>query len=233
MGYSSLLLALTGASFAAAQGFSSECSDLSLNGVWLIGTCPTGSGSDITSSVYLGGKIGNNNGQLEWGSSGYSGSCENCSLNGGALECTCFPGRRDASLNLEEHIANYEGHLLSNLTGPVTTIPEDSPVPVPSDLTATLQLATSAGCSRFLYGIGAQANDCYWLTIPAPGGDEVTFLSGSTETNAGWEITAYSERDCANAVVTINPETHPDGECVDFEGGVRAFSARPLWNADI
>jgi hypothetical protein len=62
---SSALLALTSAALAAAQGYSTECSDVTLNGAWLVATCPTGNGDEIASSVYLPSKIGNNNGNLE------------------------------------------------------------------------------------------------------------------------------------------------------------------------
>jgi hypothetical protein len=61
----SALLALTSAALAAAQGYSTECSDITLNGDWLVATCPTGNGDEIASSVYLPSKIGNSNGNLE------------------------------------------------------------------------------------------------------------------------------------------------------------------------
>jgi hypothetical protein len=67
----SALLALTGAAaLVAAQGYASECTDITYNDYWLVATCPTGDGEEgdgekITSSVFLSNKIGNNDGNLE------------------------------------------------------------------------------------------------------------------------------------------------------------------------
>lgn len=61
----SILLALSSAALGIAQGFSTECSDISLIDYWLIATCPTGSGDSITSSVFLNAKLGNSNGNLQ------------------------------------------------------------------------------------------------------------------------------------------------------------------------
>lgn len=60
----SVLFALAGASLTAAQGFSTECTDISLNNSWLIATCPSGNGDDITSSVFLNSNVGNDGGDL-------------------------------------------------------------------------------------------------------------------------------------------------------------------------
>jgi hypothetical protein len=87
----SSLLALTSAAIAAAQGYSTQCSDVTLNGAWLVATCPTGNGDEIASSVYLPSKIGNNNGNMEVGccpchtmrnTDGYSGPLGKSSWRG-------------------------------------------------------------------------------------------------------------------------------------------------------
>jgi len=61
-----LLIIGLGASLVQSQGYSSECTDLSLIDAWLIGTCPTDDGTgEITSSVYLPNKIENSQGTLK------------------------------------------------------------------------------------------------------------------------------------------------------------------------
>lgn len=55
-----------GGSLVQSQGYSSECTDISLIDSWLIGTCPTDDGTgEITSSVYLPNKIENSEGTLK------------------------------------------------------------------------------------------------------------------------------------------------------------------------
>ncbi|KAL4898979.1 hypothetical protein BDW74DRAFT_184169 [Aspergillus multicolor] len=233
---SSLLLALAGAGLASAQGFSTECTDISLNDNWLIATCPTGSGSSISSSVFLNNKISNNNGNLEWVEDGhYGASCVDCSVSDGTLSCTCR-GNWDpnvaSSLNLEEHIANYEGHLLSNQTGEITTIPADSTVAVPSSFDLTLSLVApflGTDCSTAGTILSLGPNDCYYIN---PGGIGTVYYSAGIQTgNEGWEIVAYSDPECTSeAVYTFTAEDND--KCVPFDPNASAFGVKPLWNAD-
>ncbi|KAL3462136.1 Cyanovirin-N [Aspergillus heterothallicus] len=230
------LLALAGATLVGAQGYSSECSDITFSNNWLIATCPTGSGEEITSSVYLPGKIGNNDGALEWatGTGAYHQTCEDCALSDSAtLSCRCqissFPSLRDTTLNLEEHIANYEGHLLSNQTGAITTIPANSAIPVPSDFGVIVQLAgTNNSCASFGGTLGYDLlTDCFWLNL----GVDVSWPTASHTNNQGWEISGFTDQECAGtAAATFTQEN--EGECFEFGPGLKAFSWKPLWNAD-
>ncbi|RDW61133.1 uncharacterized protein DSM5745_10631 [Aspergillus mulundensis] len=233
----SFLLALTGAGLASAQGFSSECTDISLTDNWLVATCPTGSGSSITSSVFLNNKIVNNNGNLEWVENGrFLGSCVDCAVSSGVLSCTCrgnFNPNVAASLNLEEHISNYAGHLLSNQTGPITTIPPDSSVPVPSSFDLSLSLVApflGTDCSRAGAILGLNnPQPCYYIN---PGGvGTVQYSAGIQSGNQGWEIVAYEDPECTSEPV-YTFTAGDEGVCVAFQPYAAAFGVRPLWNAD-
>ncbi|KAL5042158.1 hypothetical protein BDW71DRAFT_190609 [Aspergillus fruticulosus] len=231
---SSIFLALSGAALAAAQGFSTECSDISLTDDWLVATCPTGSGDSITSSVFLNAKIANTNGILEWAEDGhYSQSCEDCTLDGATLLCECktasLPSYLNSTLDLEEHIANYEGHLLSNQTGAITTIPSDSSVAVPSDFDVTLALATiGTACERAgVTLVLKNPTDCFYINI----GATIEYTAALQTGNQGWEIVAYADTECtSDSVYTFSSDD--DDTCVVFDETVQAFSAKPLWNAD-
>ncbi|KAL4878094.1 Cyanovirin-N [Aspergillus karnatakaensis] len=232
----SLFFGLASAALTAAQGFSSECTDISFRNHWLIATCPTGNGDEITSSVYLSAKISNNNANLEWVENGrYPSSCQDCTIvDGATLQCQCrvnwIPRLQTATLNLEEHIANYEGHLLSNQTGPITTIPENSSTPVPADIPTSIALDLgNDDCSRIGTNVGlGSPSDCYYVNF---GSSQISFASGLLTSNEGWEIIAYPDEQCTGEPV----KTWLSGEaeqCVAFEPVVKAFSSRPLWNAD-
>ncbi|KAL4913615.1 Cyanovirin-N [Aspergillus aurantiobrunneus] len=226
---------LASAALTAAQGYSSECTNVSLNNAWLIATCPTGKGDDITSSVFLNYKIGNNDGVLEWSENGqYRQSCSNCILSDSAtLQCECrtaaIPRNRNTTLNLEEHIANYEGHLLSNQTGPITTIPENSATPVPTDLAVQIGLASNGDiCERPGVTLGLNMpTDCYYLNL----GPVIPWTAGITSRNEGWEIVAFSDSACTSEPVYTFTIDDND-QCVVFEPDALAFSVKPLWNAD-
>ncbi|KAL4762246.1 uncharacterized protein BDW70DRAFT_158910 [Aspergillus foveolatus] len=231
---SSILLALSSAALGYAQGFSTECSDISLLDYWLIATCPTGSGDSITSSVFLNAKLGNSNGNLQWAEDGhYVQSCQDCTLDGAILSCECaiaaLPRYQSTTLDLEEHIANYEGHLLSNQTGAITTIPSDASVAVPSDFDVTLALATvGTACERTGVTLGLNnPTDCYYVNL----GVTIEYTAALQTDNQGWEIVAYADTECtSDPVYTFSSDD--DDTCVVFEETVQAFSVKPLWNAD-
>jgi hypothetical protein len=63
--FSSLSLLALGIGTVQVAGFSTECSGLSLNNGWLIGTCLSNAGTAIQSSVVLPGWLANNDGELE------------------------------------------------------------------------------------------------------------------------------------------------------------------------
>ncbi|GFF74928.1 hypothetical protein IFM53868_01450 [Aspergillus udagawae] len=224
------LLTALSASLVHAQGYSKECSNIYLNEGWLVATCPRdGDNGSITSSVYLPNKIANINAVLEWTVDGaYWSSCKDCSLTNSGQGPPTYVDISTNSL-AEEHIANYEGHLLSNLTGAVTTVPADSSHPVPSDFEMELELSTlNNSCAT--YGGTLTLNgptSCYYLNI----GVEYSWACGNSVNNHGWEIVGYSDKDCKSApVATFTQENQ--GTCLTFSTGVKGFSMTPLWNAD-
>ncbi|KAL5337512.1 Cyanovirin-N [Aspergillus crustosus] len=231
---SALIFSLASAALTAAQGFASECSDLTITDSWLIATCPTGNGDEITSSVWLPGKIRNNNANLEWITTGrYDQSCQDCVLNGATLDCQCqgswLPRLQPASINLDEHIANYEGHLLSNQTGAITTIPENSSTPIPSLFDISLYIPTNDySCADAGFTITSGPAECFFFNY-----NPIDFFHprGQTSTNEGYEVVVFPDEQCAGEVIhTFMPGS--EGECVEFSPVAQAFSFRPLWNAD-
>ncbi|PYH82726.1 Cyanovirin-N [Aspergillus uvarum CBS 121591] len=220
-----------------SQGFADDCTDIYLKENWLVGTCPTSDGSGtITSSVYLPNKITNSEATLAWKTDGvYSQSCSECILldEGATLQCYCkstyAANNKNTTLNLEEHIANYDGHLLSNLTGSVASIPADSSWPIPSDFEVQLQVSSlNNNCSTiggYLTLNGPQ--DCYYLNL----GVEYYWYAATTVNNLGWKIVAYHDSTCSgDPVGTFTPENVDT--CLTFEDGVSGFAVIPLWNAD-
>ncbi|KAL3477077.1 Cyanovirin-N [Aspergillus californicus] len=230
---SSIVFALS-AALAAAQGFSSECTDITLNNSWLVASCPTGDGDSITSSVFLNSKITNNNGNLEWKTDGaYRQSCEDCTVSGATLACSCtissLPILQATTLDLEEYIANYEGHLLSNQTGAITTIPANSSTAVPTDFAVQLGLSTTSNaCASSGVTLGLNnPSDCFYVNP----GVVLSYANGISSTNEGWEIVAFSDLECtSDPVYTFLPAN--DDTCAVFSPLAMAFSVTPLWNAD-
>ncbi|RAK78036.1 CVNH domain-containing protein [Aspergillus fijiensis CBS 313.89] len=219
------------------QGYADECIDIYLKESWLVGTCPTSNGTGtITSSVFLPNKITNTGGTLGWKIDGaYSQSCGECQLlaGGGSLDCLCEGPygtiNKNTTLNLEEHIANYDGHLLSNLTGSIISIPANSSWPVPSDFNLQLQTASSDNNCTTIGGYISlnDPQDCYYLNI----GVQYYFYAAQTVNNQGWEIAAYHDSLCSGKPAgTFTPDN--DDICLTFPDGVTGFSVTPLWNAD-
>ncbi|KAF4160049.1 hypothetical protein CNMCM6069_009733 [Aspergillus lentulus] len=230
------LLTALSAVHVHAQGYSKECSDIYLNEGWLVATCPKDDGNgNITSSVYLPNKIVNDNAVLKWAIDGlYWNSCKDCALtnSGSTLQCSCRGAPspyRNTTLNLEEHIANYDGHLLSNLTGPVTTVPSDSSYPIPSEFEVELDMSTlnnscaSSGATIILNS----PTSCWYLNL----GVEYSWACGNSVNNQGWEIVGYSDTDCTSDPVAAFTQEN-QGTCLTFSTGVKGFSVTPLWNAD-
>lgn len=50
---------------AATTGFSSECSDITLNTNWLVANCPNDAGTSVSSGVYLPSHVTNTEGKLK------------------------------------------------------------------------------------------------------------------------------------------------------------------------
>ncbi|KAH3149894.1 hypothetical protein LV164_008030 [Aspergillus fumigatus] len=231
----SLLTALS-ASLVCAQGYSKECSDIYLQEGWLVATCPKDDNNGrITSSVYLPNKIANDNAVLEWAVDGaYLSSCKDCSLinSGSTLQCACQGAPspyRNTTLNLEKHIANYDGHLLSNLAGAVTHVPEDSSYPIPSEFEVELDVSTlNNSCASYGGTIKlTRPTSCWYLNV----GVENSWACGNSKNNQGWEIVGYSDKDCTSDPVAAFTQEN-QGTCLTFSTGVKGFSVTPLWNAD-
>ncbi|KAJ5645678.1 hypothetical protein N7507_011689 [Penicillium longicatenatum] len=224
-------------SLVQAQGYSSECTDISLIDSWLIATCPTDDGTgEITSSVYLPNKIENSEGTLKWKTDGsYWSSCDDCQLvdSGSTLQCYCDGTYSSedgtTTLDLETYIANYDGHLLSNLTGAITSVPANSSYAVPTNFDVELELSSlNNTCSTLgAYLSLNDPTDCYYLNL----GVTYTWACGTSVDNEGWEIVGFAAKDCSgDAVVTYTPSNVDT--CLTFSTGVQAFSITPLWNAD-
>ncbi|KEY81547.1 hypothetical protein BA78_7803 [Aspergillus fumigatus] len=196
----SLLTALS-ASLVCAQGYSKECSDIYLQEGWLVATCPKDDNNGrITSSVYLPNKIANDNAVLEW-----------------AVDV------------VEKHIANYDGHLLSNLAGAVTHVTEDSSYPIPSEFEVELDVSTlNNSCASYGGTIKlTRPTSCWYLNV----GVENSWACGNSKNNQGWEIVGYSDKDCTSDPVAAFTQEN-QGTCLTFSTGVKGFSVTPLWNAD-
>lgn len=129
----------------------------------------------------------------------------------------------------ETYIANYDGHLLSNLTGAITSVPSNSSYAVPTSFDVELELSSlNNTCSTLgAYLTLNDPTDCYYLNL----GVEYTWACGTSVDNEGWEIVGFAAKDCSgDAVATFTPSNVDT--CLSFSTGVQAFSITPLWNAD-
>ncbi|KAH8705858.1 Cyanovirin-N [Talaromyces proteolyticus] len=202
---------------------------------WLIATCPDDSGAAVTSSVYLPGWIENQEGNLTWKDGGnFEETCQNCALiNGGSLKCFCdgtyANENGNSTLSLEDHIANYNGHLLSNLDGAPTIPTNSSSVAVPSDATLTMSLSISSNtCASDFTWQFFGPEPCWAFTFV--NGRPSTLESIQITTNPGWSIQSYNNSDCSGApLVSLNQKDV--NTCVDL-GGAEYLKAVPLWNWD-
>ncbi|KAF7116160.1 hypothetical protein CNMCM5793_004180 [Aspergillus hiratsukae] len=188
---------------------------------------------------------------VQWALDGaYWRSCKDCSLtdSGSTLQCSrkgSVSPYSTTTLNLgmalkhvsshptgsfaEERIANYDGHLLSNLTGAVTSVPADSSYPIPSDFKVELEVSTlNNSCTMYAGTITLNnPTSCFYLNLRV----EYSWACGNSVNNQGWEIVGYSDEDCtSDPVATFMRDNQ--GTCLTFSTGVKGFSVTPLWNAD-
>lgn len=70
--------------------------------------------------------------------------------------------------------------------------------------------------------------DCYYVN---PSVQDILFTSGVQSGNNGWEIAAYSDKECTSEIVHTFTADEND-QCVAFDPKAMAWSVKPLWNAD-
>ncbi|KAF3922046.1 hypothetical protein ABW20_dc0107211 [Dactylellina cionopaga] len=253
------LLALASFSLTAVHAsLSSQCINIALRGTgtWLVADCLKSSGTTrIQSSVYLQNRITNNEGVLRWAVNGnYAASCTECSLTPPAtLSCKCKPTWGQpipASLNLEEHIAVYNGYILSDLNGTPTPPVISSTVPFPSDTSwnaffgNTSCYSTNPGtCAVPAVGSGqtcsqypsVSTNDgvanCqpfrYPVSFPVWG----TWADFKvTSPSAAFRFELFDTIDCTGGVKGTYSGAE-FGTCKEYKKQLSAFRSIPLWNA--
>ncbi|KAK6351392.1 hypothetical protein TWF718_004552 [Orbilia javanica] len=236
---------------------SSQCINIRLQNRWLVGDCLTGSGTTrIESSVYLQNRIANHEGVLVWAINGnFGASCIECSLSISplTLNCKCRPtwGQHvPTSIALDEHIAVYNGFLLSDLGGTPTPPSVASSIRLPEDPSWKLVYANTScysdnpgTCPSPTVGNGLTCSsggtsvttsdgvsNCFAFRWPISFPVWVTF--GALQVNApsgAFRFNVYDTTDCSGGVKgTIEPNEL--GSCKVFNAQMLAFSAVPLWN---
>ncbi|EED15682.1 conserved hypothetical protein [Talaromyces stipitatus ATCC 10500] len=176
--------------------------------------------------------------QIQSSSGAYEESCTQCELLDGAatLQCYCtgtFANESgNSTLNLEEYIANYDGHLLSSLEG-TPSVPSDSSLAVPSNVVLSLNAFVGTGTScpsnegAYLNFVGPEP--CWGLYVsPEP----VVWSSFRATSNPGWSISVYNVSTCTGTpIVTFDQDSVNDCIAVGQDGGIY-LSIMPLWNWD-
>ncbi|KAF2836648.1 Cyanovirin-N [Patellaria atrata CBS 101060] len=219
--------------------FSTQCSSIRLNGAWLVANCPKDNGRSLESSIWLGSSLVNREGNLIWEvNGGFQGSCFDCNLlpNSGTLNCTCqtsFRPTRVTAIDLEEHVFNYNGHLLSDLAGP-PTIPADKSYPFPANTLFTLQPSTETVCGPGFSITSNRPWPCFNLEIVRDGWLEwqtARFLEevDNGRGNPGYEVTAYESKDCVGTPIG-HMSVQNATQCHTFAGKAKGLAIIPLWN---
>lgn len=99
----------------ALGDFSQTCRNASISGSTLSASCEKANGGYQDTKIDLNPNIGNVDGSLSWADQNFIQTCRSISLSGGStLKAECK--RRDqswtnASINLDNHIANIDGSL--------------------------------------------------------------------------------------------------------------------------
>ncbi|KAF3927972.1 hypothetical protein ABW20_dc0109783 [Dactylellina cionopaga] len=234
-----------------------SCVNTTIQQDWFIGWCLTGShGKRIQSSVYLGNKVISSNGDLTWGDvyPGYSYYCNSCYLqNTSELSCICPAGGKPlyrTTLNLEQHIANYNGFLLNDIAGPPTVPTRSKTGLFPSDVqwgydpgdTSCFTNVSAETCAFLTWGPGCDGivsgrnivPQCYYDYFELDTGSSArTFESlVLTATDGAYKFQIYDNLECSGRPsATIIPSEY--GQCVKFHKKLVAWSAIPQWNADL
>jgi hypothetical protein len=136
--------------------------------------------------------------------------------------------RLTTNIFIEEHIGNYNGHLLSNLSG-TPVIPANSDVPIPSNFTYTLLLGTDQpNCTAGRVYSDNRVHTCggFPFSSTAYNFSSGIFLAGGDS----WGFAGYTNKYCNDApYYTLGPED--EGKCKAFNTWSFGLSVRPLWNA--
>ncbi|KAF2876377.1 hypothetical protein BDV95DRAFT_224188 [Massariosphaeria phaeospora] len=252
-----------------ADSISSRCTNTVLRQNWFVGDCLTGEDETtrIQSAVFLGNKVANKNATLAFADDqgDFFRSCSDCRLaDTSSLSCLCKPAYgegkwsltpRSSTINLEEHISVYNGHLLSNLKGAPKPPSQPSPWPVPSSL--TYRFGGNVTCPG---GDGGPGDYCasqgYFCTsgteredlsvsgpwsFEAPVKCYVPFLWFQnihyqlTDFNlageGGWRTFGYDNERCEGEPIEV---VEPDSSyvCRRFQKPVKAFTVLPAFNGD-
>ncbi|KAK6355105.1 hypothetical protein TWF696_004229 [Orbilia brochopaga] len=253
------VLLWAGLGFAAVQAsVSSQCTNIRLQGRWLVADCLPNSGTKrIQSSVYLQTRITNHEGVLEWQVNGnYGASCNSCSIVAPAkLSCLCKPTWGQpipAVINLEEHIAVYNGFILSDLglSSPPTPPSTPSTLTIPTDTSWQLFFGNTscystnpASCSN--PGVGSEQTcspyasastddgvaNCFTFRWPVSTPIWATWAELKISAPSGaFRFKLWDNLDCSGAVAGTL-EASELGTCKEFRKQMYALTAIPLWNA--
>ncbi|KUL87036.1 hypothetical protein ZTR_05772 [Talaromyces verruculosus] len=194
---------------AATTGFSSECSDVTLNTNWLVANCLNDAGTSVSSGVYLPSHVTNTEDPKD--------------ANNLLLMFTS--GKR------KEYIANHNGHLLSSLEG-TPIVPSDASLAVPSNVVLTLSAyagpdtcpSTPGGILEF-----AGPETCWDLNVAV---DPVVWTELMATSNEGWSVSVYNVSTCTGTPL-VTFDQHSVNECITVgKNGGAYLSFTPLWNYD-
>lgn len=161
----------------------------------------------------------------------------------------------DRRHNVGEHIANYEGHLLSNSSGPVKIPENSSKLPVPTDFKWNIYPGEQGSCYSTESEIPFENNcsdppvskpgecasdsynwsgevpvDCTTLRWPVAWDIWTTFQSfrGKSASSA-WEFKVYDNPSCTGSPIEV---VEPGDEtCHKFSKKAVGVKVIPLWNA--
>jgi hypothetical protein len=192
----------------------------------------------------------------------YERTCQSCSLqspDSAVLTCECqtawgtnTPNPQNGIIDLSQHIGVYNGHLLSNLSGPPIVPSSPSKYPVPSDFTyhfggiATCENDSEGVCSNAASKCStsspvdrtdasetlwqfSQPLTCYVPTIYFPDLHYV-FSSFKLAAEGAWEVLGYADEACSGEPVVYG--AGDAGVCKVLERPIKAVTIRPLFNGD-
>jgi hypothetical protein len=132
---------------------------------------------------------------------------------------------------LDEHIANYNGFLLTDLDGE-PEIPSNSAYSVPPSNSNwyTIAVAGNESCGNNFALITRNPTKCVSLYVNTT--DNLWDMNGAELyiSTVPWLITAYADGDCSgDPVLVTGPDDH--SFCKLSKGKFSSFSLLPLWNA--